>query len=380
MSRGAVGRAGGGGRGVLGGAAPAAADHVVGAPARARRVCAPAARVGGAAPAPWAAGAGVWQASLERRALGAGGEAAALGALLAEGVAAGALSRLQEAVSMLPVLALARGAGQPLPRRRVAGLEDAAAARRGRRRRERGAARGDGGGERRAPAARGGAARRARARHGRSPRSRASSSRATAARRCRRRRARLGSGAAAAPASTACSATCRARATARAGRRRVWRRAGRPASATRSTACSCADPRGAARRLLAPSAASRVLDVLAQPDRGRGRRRRPPGPRAAGAVELAAWPADVLPALRRRAGLRSWRRAGSRRRRPTTTRREGGAALAREASTRRGRRASRRGADDVAERRRRAAALCARARARELLPHERGHRRERESS
>ena len=58
-----------------------------------------------AAPAPWAAGAGVWQASLERRALGAGGEAAALGALLAEGVAAGALSR-QEAVSMLPVLAL----------------------------------------------------------------------------------------------------------------------------------------------------------------------------------------------------------------------------------------------------------------------------------
>ena len=84
----------------MGGAAPAAADQLVGAPARAGvRASAH------AAPAPWAAGAGVWQASLERRALGAGGEAAALGALLAEGVAAGALSR-QEAVSMLPVLAL----------------------------------------------------------------------------------------------------------------------------------------------------------------------------------------------------------------------------------------------------------------------------------
>ena len=126
VPRGAVGRAGGGGRGVLGGAAPAAADHVVGAPARARRVCAPAARVGARGAGAVGGGrrrvAGVIGAARAGRGRRGGGAGCAARRGRRRRRAQPAGGGVDAAGARAP-----RGAGQPLPRRvRVAGLEDAA--------------------------------------------------------------------------------------------------------------------------------------------------------------------------------------------------------------------------------------------------------------
>ena len=272
-------------------AAPAAADHVVGAP-RAPADFARRLRASAHAPAPWAAGAGVWRASLERRALGAGGEAAALGALLAEGVAAARRPTGQCRCCRCSRSAAPGGAAATV---RVAGSKTQQLL----------AAVAGGASEARrvgmvvandAHPQRGGAARRARAPRPQRGGARAPVVTCTGRGRCGAG-AHLGSGARRRP-SAACSATCRARATARSGDASVLPRwtpgVGNALHATRLAIAWRGLELLRVGGLLCYSACSL--------SRSRTRSSSPRCGARGGAVELEAWPADVLPALRRRPG------------------------------------------------------------------------------